>query len=93
MSNWFNVSLCETQAGEALLVGTPCTGAERWQAAIRRFQSTVNFADILRARMRLERADAASEPAVGPRDPRRFDPVHGIELLGGFMQIIAHGAG
>ena len=27
-----------------------CTGAERWQAAIRQMQATSNFADILRSR-------------------------------------------
>jgi hypothetical protein len=34
----------------SLLIDHLCTGAERWQAAIRRMQSTGNFADILRSR-------------------------------------------
>lgn len=31
-------------------IGKLCTGAERWQAAIRQIQAPVNFADALRAR-------------------------------------------
>jgi hypothetical protein len=38
------------RAPAADVVGKLCTGAERWQAAIRRYQAPVNLADILRAR-------------------------------------------
>lgn len=31
-------------------IGKLCTGADRWHAAIREMQATVNLADILRAR-------------------------------------------
>jgi len=31
-------------------LGKLCTGAERWQAAIRQIQAPANFAEILRAR-------------------------------------------
>ncbi len=34
----------------SLVIDQLCTGAERWQAAIRRMQSTSNFAEILRSR-------------------------------------------
>jgi hypothetical protein len=33
-----------------VVIGKLCTGAERWQAAIRQMQAPVNFAEILRAR-------------------------------------------
>jgi hypothetical protein len=36
--------------GPADILGKLCTGAERWQATIRQMQTTVNLADILRAR-------------------------------------------
>lgn len=32
------------------MLGKLCTGADRWHAAIRQMQATVNLADILRAR-------------------------------------------
>jgi len=38
------------QAPAADVIGKLWTGAERWQAAIRRSQAPVNLADILRAR-------------------------------------------
>jgi hypothetical protein len=38
------------QAPAADMIGKLCTGAERWQAAIREIQATVSLADILRAR-------------------------------------------
>jgi hypothetical protein len=38
------------QAPAADVIGKLCTGAERWQAAIRRCHAPVNLADILRAR-------------------------------------------
>jgi hypothetical protein len=31
-------------------IGKLCTGADRWHAALREMQATVNLADILRAR-------------------------------------------
>ena len=34
----------------SLLIDQLCTGAERWQSAIRRMQATSNFADVLRSR-------------------------------------------
>jgi hypothetical protein len=34
-------------------IGKLCTGAERWQAALRQIQAPVNLADILRARTML----------------------------------------
>jgi hypothetical protein len=34
----------------SLMIDKLCTGAERWQAAIRRIQATSNFADIVRSR-------------------------------------------
>jgi hypothetical protein len=38
------------QQASTNVIGKLCTGAERWQAAIRQIQAPVNFADILRAR-------------------------------------------
>jgi len=38
------------QQASTNVIGMLCTGAERWQAAIRQIQAPVNFADILRAR-------------------------------------------
>jgi hypothetical protein len=38
------------RAPAADVIGKLCTGAERWQAAIRQIQAPVNLADILRAR-------------------------------------------
>jgi hypothetical protein len=38
------------RAPAAGVIGKLCTGAERWQAAIRQIQTSVNLADILRAR-------------------------------------------
>ena len=40
---------CWQQASTSV-IGKLCTGAERWQAAIRQIQAPVNFADALRAR-------------------------------------------
>jgi hypothetical protein len=34
----------------ATAIGKLCTGAERWQAALRQIQAPVNLAEILRAR-------------------------------------------
>ena len=34
----------------ANFIGQICTGAERWQAAIRQIQAPVNLADVLRTR-------------------------------------------
>jgi hypothetical protein len=34
----------------AQVIGKLCTGADRWHAALREMQATVNLADILRAR-------------------------------------------
>jgi hypothetical protein len=34
----------------AIVIDTLCTGAERWQRAIRQIQAPKNLADILRAR-------------------------------------------
>ena len=34
----------------ATVIGKLCTGAERWQAALRQIQAPMNLADILRAR-------------------------------------------
>ncbi len=38
------------RAPAADVIGKLCTGAERWQAAIRQIQTSVSLADILRAR-------------------------------------------
>jgi len=38
------------QQASTNVIGKLCTGAERWQAAIRQIQAPVNFADALRAR-------------------------------------------
>jgi hypothetical protein len=34
----------------ATVIGKLCTGAERWQAALRQIQAPMNLAEILRAR-------------------------------------------
>ncbi len=34
----------------SIVIDKLCTGAERWQAAIRQMQAPINFADILRSR-------------------------------------------
>jgi hypothetical protein len=34
----------------ATVIGRLCTGAERWQAALRQIQAPMNLAEILRAR-------------------------------------------
>jgi 2-succinyl-5-enolpyruvyl-6-hydroxy-3-cyclohexene-1-carboxylate synthase len=34
----------------AIVIDKLCTGAERWQAAIRQMQAPINVADILRSR-------------------------------------------
>ena len=34
----------------ATVIGRLCTGAERWQAALRQIQAPLNLAEILRAR-------------------------------------------
>ena len=38
------------QQASTSVIGKLCTGAERWQAAIRQIQAPINFADALRAR-------------------------------------------
>jgi hypothetical protein len=43
-------SLWHGWQGPAGVIGEICTGAERWQAAIRGMSTPVNLAEILRAR-------------------------------------------
>ena len=64
MTHWLENTVHQLQLGEALIVdglyrgwqvpgavlSKLCTGAERWQAAIRQFQAPMNLAEILRAR-------------------------------------------
>jgi hypothetical protein len=60
MEHWLHDTWQHLQLGEALMngwqapaadvIGKLCTGAERWQAALREIQATVSLADILRAR-------------------------------------------
>ncbi len=43
-------SLSRGWQASTMVLGKICDGAERWQAAIRKIQAPVNFAEVVRAR-------------------------------------------